>query len=81
MENKEEFKICENPVQCRHLEGMTKDRDKFYKCYHLLSKEKRDNEMLFRKRNERLMKENEYLMTLCLRYEEENEKLKRRLDD
>ena len=57
---------------------MEKDRDRFYNMYHELSKEYRNYQSDANKRVNRLLEENTFLMTLCLRYEEENEKLKKK---
>ena len=70
---------CELVSDCNILKGMVKDRDKFYNLYHELSREFRDYEMTAQKRVDRLLEEHKLLMTLCIRYEEENNKLKTKL--
>lgn len=62
------------------LKNMEKDRDRFYNLYHDLSKEQRDYKLKAQSRVERLMEENKFLMTLCIRYENDNAELKRKLD-
>lgn len=59
---------------------MEKDRDRFYNLYHDLSKEQRDYKVKTQSILERLMEENKFLMTLCIRYENDNAELKRKLD-
>lgn len=62
------------------LKNMEKDRDRFYNLYHDLSKEQRDYKVKTQSILERLMEENKFLMTLCIRYENDNAELKRKLD-
>lgn len=62
------------------LENMEKDRDRFYNLYHDLSKEQRDYKLKVQSRVERLIEENKFLMTLSIRYENDNAELKRKLD-
>ena len=71
---------CEMVLDCNILKGITKDRDRFYDLYHNLSSEFRDFKMVAQKRVERLLEEHKLLMTLCLRYEEENSRLKKKLE-
>lgn len=59
---------------------MEKDRDRFYNMYHELLKEYRNYQSDANKRVNRLLEENKFLMTLCLRYEKENEELKKKID-
>lgn len=72
--------ICYEHSDCKILQGITKDRNKFFDLYHNLSKEYREFKFDARKRVDRLLEENKFLMTLCLRYEEENNKLKIKVD-
>ncbi|MCI9976521.1 hypothetical protein JY742_10350 [Clostridioides difficile] len=66
---------CDMVVSKAFFDEMKNDRDRFYNLYHSLSKEYRYYEMNERKRIDRLLKEHEFLMTLCLRYEKENQDL------
>ena len=67
-------------ISITHFKEMEKDRDRFYNMYHKLSKEYRDYTLDANKRVNRLLEEHEFLMTLCLRYEKENEELKKKID-
>lgn len=62
------------------LEIMVNDRDRFYDLYHDLFRETRDYKMKAESRVNRLLEEHKFLMTLCLRYENDNTELKRIID-
>lgn len=66
---------CDMVVPKVFFDGMKDDRDRFYNLYHSLSKEYRDYRINVGKRIDRLLKEHEFLMTSCLRYEKENQDL------
>ncbi|MDO0213538.1 hypothetical protein KLN56_10835 [Clostridioides difficile] len=66
---------CDIVVPKVFFDEMENDRDRFYNLYHSSSKEYRDYKMNASKRIDRLLKEHEFLMTSCLRYEKENQDL------